>query len=168
MITLLESQQAERVGTLILRPNQSLTWTATLVFLGALSTISLTIAVGFLLNGLWMILPFTLLELTVVSACFYLLLRRAQQQQVIEFFVDAVQVSCGRTQPESTHVWQRYFTKIFVNPPRHMWYAPTILLKHRQESIELGPFLNTQEKLELIAHLRHLVDLADQRQVSPT
>ena len=168
MIQFIEAAQATQVGTLVLRPNQSMTWRATLYFIGLLALVSLTIAVSFTAQGYWLILPFTLIELIAISACFYYLLQRSQRQQVIEFFTDAVHISSGRRAPETAHVCERYFTKIFVKPARHAWYAPKVLLKHKQDTVELGEFLTANEKQELIRHLHRLVQLANERQVNIT
>ncbi len=165
MIEIDETPDQDRVGRIVLRPNQSLSWQATKLFLGLLLCLSLAIATFFLLQGYWMILPFSLLEMSVVGGCFYYLSRRAQWQQVIDFSPEVICLTAGRKGPEEVYRWQRYFTKIMVSEPERRWYAPRIHLQHRQEEIELGAFLNAEEKNQLVKHLQHFVRLADQRQV---
>lgn len=159
------NEQQELVGTIVLRPNQSFSWQATKFFLGLLLCISLLIGSFFLAQGYWLILPFSVLEVSFVGACFYYLLRRAQWRQVIQMTPEQVHLSAGRSAPEQSYTWQRFFTKVTVTDQRHAWYPPRIHLQHRDEHVELGAFLNTQEKDELVGHLRRLIRLADQRQI---
>lgn len=153
------------VGRIIIRPNQSFTWRASKIFLALLLALSLAIGISFLIRGYWMILPFSILEVSVVAACFLLILRRAQQQQVIAISTDQIRVEEGRTRPERVVDWQRYFTKVIVEHPGNSWYNTAIKLRHRDEEIELGSFLNASEKEELVTKLRSLISIANNRQV---
>lgn len=68
----------------------------------------------------------------------------------------------GRRNISRKIVRQRFFTKIFIFPPKHPWHAQRIELKHREEVFELGSFLPAKEKAELAKHLSLLVRHADQ------
>ena len=153
------------VGQIVIRPNQSFTWRASKIFLGLLLILSLAIGISFLLRGYWMILPFSILEVSVVSACFFIILRRSQHQQVIAISTEHIRVEEGRKAPERVVDWQRYFTKVVVEKPRYQWYNIAIKLRHRDQEIELGRFLNANEKEELVEKLRSLIHLANNRQV---
>lgn len=160
-------EQAESfVGRLVLAPNHSSTWRKTSYFLLLLLALSLTIAFGFTIQGYWMILPFSILEVSVVATCFYFLARRARYREVIEFSTDEVIITSGIKGPERRYHWPRFFTKIMVHAPRYAWYAPTIELRHRNENIEVGSFLNPAEKTALVKHLHQLIKLADANQVA--
>ena len=151
------------LGTIILRPNQSFTWRSSKIFLGMLMILSMAIAITFLVRGYWMILPFSLLEVSIVAACFFVILKRTQQQQVIAISQDTIRVEEGAKRPEKVVAWQRYFTKVVVEPPRYPSYSITIKLKHRDHEIELGGFLNSEEKKELVASLSDLIHRANHR-----
>ncbi len=150
------------VGRIIMRSNNSLSWRATKYFLALLLTISMTIALFFTLQGYWMILLFSALEMCVVSGCFYLIVRRAQQQQVVEFTPEHIRVEAGRRNREVSIRWQRFFTKILVQPAKHPWYDTQVQLRCRDQAVELGPFLNAEEKQQLVSDLQVLVALADE------
>ena len=153
------------VGQIVIRPNQSFTWRASKIFLGLLLALSLSIGISFFLQGYWMILPFSILEVSVVATCFFLILRRAQHQQVIAISTEHIRVEEGFKQPERIVDWQRYFTKVVIEKPRYQWYNIAIKLRHRDEEIELGRFLNASEKEELVEKLRSLIHLANHRQI---
>ena len=153
------------VGQIVIRPNQSFTWQASKIFLLLLLALSLTIAISFLYRGYWLILPFSILEVTAVGICFFVILRRAQRQQVIAISTDRIRVEDGHQIPEHIVNWQRYFTKVIVEQPRYAWYSAVIKLQHRDEEIELGDFLNANEKEELIGALRDLIHTANHRHI---
>lgn len=156
---------ANLVGHIVVRPNQSFTWRASKYFLLLLLILSSGIGLSFLARGYWMILPFSIIEVTVVAVCFYVILRRNRRQQVIEIFEDKIEVAEGANQPERRVSWQRFFTKVVVTAPSHPWHGPAIKLRHRNEEIELGGFLNLEDKQALVKSLDSLIHLANQRQV---
>ncbi len=149
------------VGRIVLRPNNSLSWRATKLFLIGLTVLSLTVAGGFLLQGYWMILPFTLVELTIISTCFYVIARRTQRQEVVAMSADSIYVESGVDRVDRRVAWQRFFTKILIVPGRHPWHSPRIELRHRNDVLEIGGFLAQDEKQTLAEELRSLVRDAD-------
>ena len=110
MISVIVEPEVDLVGRIILRPNQSLSWPATRAFLLLLLGLSSAIGLFFLVQGYWFILFFNVIEVSIVSACFYFLFRRAQEQQVIEMSAEEISFSSGRQQRNVHHSWQRYFT----------------------------------------------------------
>ena len=147
-----------RTGRIILQPNRSWTWQANVVFLGGLALVSLTIALIFLLGGYWMILPFTLLELAAVTAAFYWCVRATHRQEVLTFSEDELLIERGIRAPEQRHVFKRLFARIFVRRPRHPWYATRIAVRSHGREVEIGDFLNPDDKKALVTELRRMVD----------
>ncbi len=155
----------EYVGQIILRPNNSMTWQAAQYFLVTLMAISFTMATVFMVNGYWMILPFSILEMSVLSACFYYILRRNQIQEIVCFGAETVDLESGRKSPELQLKWQRFFTKVMVHPPKHPWYPDRITLRHKDDEHEIGAFLTIPEKKKLITELRRMIAVADSSRV---
>ena len=83
-------------GTIVLRPNQSWTWRYNLYLLYTLLAVSLLMGGFFVYVGAWVILPYSLLELSVLTACMYYCLKRAQRQEVIRVTEEHVTVEQGR------------------------------------------------------------------------
>ena len=149
------------VGYIVLQPNNSLSWRALKFFLFTLLTISFCIALGFTLQGYWMILPFTILEMSCVGACLYYIARRANSQEVLHFSADEISLEQGRNQVERRICWPRYFSKFLVQPPTHPWYVERIYLSRAKEQIEIGRFLNQPEKKELLSQVHEMIQRAD-------
>ena len=107
-------------ATLVIRPNQSWTWRANLYFLAILFAVSLTIGVSFALRGYWLVLPFTVLELCVLSAAFWYCVRRGYQQQVITVEPEQVHVEIGQLSPQPRvnldKRFERFHTRFQIDP----------------------------------------------------
>ncbi len=149
--------QASGSGRIVLRPNRSWTWRANTYFVGTLMVISLTIAVTFTLQGMWVILPFTVLEMSVLLACLYYCVRRTHVQEVLTFSPESLVLERGINRPQLRVEFQRYFTRFFVLGPRHPWYRKQIALRCRDREMEIGSFLSSDEKDDLVRQLRDMI-----------
>lgn len=149
--------QASVSGRIVLRPNRSWTWRANTYFVGTLMVISLTIAVTFTLQGMWVILPFTVLEMSVLLACLYYCVRRTHVQEVLTFSPESLVLERGINRPQLRVEFQRYFTRFFVLGPRHPWYRKQIALRCRDREMEIGSFLSSDEKDDLVRQLRDMI-----------
>ena len=154
------------VGNITLQPNQSLSWRAFKYFIVFMMLLSFGIATAFSVMGYWVILPFTALEMSVLSYCLWLCLRRTSMQEVISFSGEEIRLEAGVKTPTEIVTWQRYFTKIHVERAIHPWYRKKVSLVHRGESREIGNFLTQEEQEKLIKTLNHLVRRADLAQLS--
>jgi uncharacterized membrane protein len=149
------------VGQIVLRPNNSMTWRGMRFFLITLMSISFAMAIAFAFFGYWMILIFSAIEMSVLFGCLYYLVRRSQTQEVVWFAPQRVVLEVGRRTPEVRHEWQRFFTKVLIQPPKHPWYTSRVVLRCRDEEREIGGFLTGSDKKELIRHLRQMIAAAD-------
>ncbi len=155
------SEHRRYVGQLVLRPNNSMGWRATTYFLATLMLLSFAIATVFTLHGYWMIIPFTILEMSILSACLYHFLRRNFIQEVVTFTADEVLIEVGRRKPECQRCWQRVFTKVMVQKAKHPWYSNRIALRCREEEREIGSFLTSADNNALVRDLYALIRAAD-------
>ncbi len=149
--------QATVSGRIVLRPNRSWTWRANTYFVGTLLIISLAIATAFTARGMWVILPFTVLEMSVLLACLYYCVRRTHLQEVLIFSPESLVLERGVNRPQLRVEFQRYFTRFFVRGPRHPWYRQRIALRCRDQEMEIGSFLSGDEKEDLIRQLREMI-----------
>jgi uncharacterized membrane protein len=157
-----EFDEETRCGRIILRPNRSWTWRANTVFVATLMTISLTVGIGFALRGMWVILPFTLLELGILTGCLYYCVRRTHQQEVLTFSQDALVLERGIRRPDVRLEFQRYFARFFVERPRHPWYRKHVALRCRDTELEIGQFLRSDEIDDLVRQLHAMIRRFDQ------
>jgi uncharacterized membrane protein len=149
------------MARIILSPNRSWTWRANAFFVITLMVISLTIAAVFTARGFWVVLPFTLLEMSVLTGCLYYCVRRTHTMEVLSLNREQLVFERGIREPSIRLCFERYFTRFFVKPARHPWYRKTIELKCRDQALEVGQFLCDEEKDQLIRELRNIIHKLD-------
>ncbi len=144
------------VGRIVLRPNHSWTWRANTYLISTLMVISGIIAIGFTLNGLWLVLPFTVLEMGVLTACLYYCVRRTHTMEVLTLSRAELVYEKGIRAPSVRMAFDRYFARFFVRPPSHPRYHKQVALRCRGEEVEVGTFLTDAEKDDLVLELRQM------------
>jgi len=134
---------------IIARPNQSASWRANLLLLGALAVPSLGVAIVFALAGAWPILPLAGLELAALGASLYYVNRKLQFRQVITVNENSVQVDEGYRAPCQSHRFTRRAAALSVLCEDHPWESPRLSLYDRNGSVQLGGFLGREDALAL-------------------
>lgn len=156
-----ELDNTMRRARIVLRPNRSWTWRANAYLVATLLAVSGMIGAGFAAQGLWMVLPFTALEIGVLTACLYYCVRRTHRQEVLTFSASELIVEQGHRRPERTHRYERFWTRVCVEPASHPWYSERVAVQSRGQQLEIGSFLNPDEKKDLIRHIRLIIRALD-------
>lgn len=154
-------------GQIVLKPNRSWTWRANTYFVASLMVVSLTVATVFTVNGMWVILPFTILELSVLSACLYYCVRRTHTTEVLTLSQSTLVLERGVNRPTQRFDFDRYFSRFLVEAATHPWYKKRINLRCRNQQFEVGSFLSNEEKDDLISQLRTMILRLDQNWTAP-
>lgn len=147
-------------GTILLQPNNSMSWRINLLLFGAMTILSMTIAIGFLIAGASIILPFSLLELLALFIATYYCLWQRQRKELITFDEHQVIVQKGFYRPQAIHRYHRLWCQLIIRRPTHPWKTPAVLLRSHGKELELGSFLNQQDKAILIERLEQLLKIA--------
>ena len=153
--TQLNSQQNQ--GHIVLSPNMSACWQTTKIFLYIVSGFALVIGLMFAALGLWMILPFSGIEIAVLYIVMYRVSRKCHCQEVIHLDGEGVRVEQGMKTP--LNVWQLdlFWTRLVVKPSAHPWHPRKVVLRGRHDQIEIGTFLNDDDKELLIRQLQGVI-----------
>lgn len=151
---------SSHTGQIILKPNASFTWQANLYLLYTLMAISLVVGVGFAIMGAWMILPYSVLELSILAVCIYLCVQKCNRQEVITVKEHEVLIEKGIRNPSETWSYHRLWAKFLVRPAKHPWDAQVVSIASHGKELELGSFLNRDDKIQLIALLKRVVPSA--------
>ena len=144
-------------GYIVLKPNNSATWRFNMMVVASLAVIALLISTFFMLQGAWLIAPFSGLEVLVLLGCLYLCARSNIQTEVIKFSRDKVTVEQGRTFAEKSWEYPRTWAKIFVRKPKHRGHPEQIVIRSHGKELELGSFLNKDDKERLVSNLRKII-----------
>ena len=153
--------EAHTVGRIVLRPNRSWTWRANTYLLATLTIVSALIAGGFALRGMWMVLPFSTLEMSVLLGCLYYCVRRTYRQEVLTFSAAELIVEQGHRHPERTVRFERFRTRVLVEPARHPWDADKVALRSHGNELEIGSFLSAPDKKDLVHEIRLMIRKLD-------
>jgi uncharacterized membrane protein len=156
-----EYDDAHRRGRILLRPNRSWTWRGNLLLAGTLLLVSGSTAMVFASRGLWLVLPFTALELAVLVACLYYCVRRTYQQEVLTFSADYLEFERGVRRPQLKCRFQRFFARFQVEPAAHPWYRKRVALRCGRTELQVGSFLPGDEVDELVSALRSMIRRLD-------
>lgn len=146
-----------RVGRIVLRPNRSSSWRSNRTFIFSLGSLAVLIGAVFLIQGMWLMLPFSLLGAAAAGGALYLCARHCYQQEVVTLSDYQLLIERGHALPESRDVFHRLFARVCVHRPRHPWYPITVAIRSHGREIEIGRFLTSDEKQQLVASLREMI-----------
>ena len=133
-----------------MRRNCALTPQQLLKFYIALVCLSVAVAIGFLLAGVWVILIFTTLELTAVTVGFLIYCRHALDSETIEINGKTLIVKKFIGYKETVCEFNTQWVKIELP----IEGKKVFLISQSSQSVELGQFLRREEQVSLIALIR--------------
>ena len=149
------SQEQRR--TFVVAPNQSMSGRELLLVFAGIAGVTLAIGAYFWLQGFTLVLPFSGLEVLALGAALYITAWRGGAREVITITDDSIFVETGRRRPEQRHDFQRYWTKVVLRRPWVAWYPSKLLLCSHGREIEVGRFLNEEERKGLAKILRSAI-----------
>lgn len=130
----------------IVMPNRAMSWRALVTVYLIIAATTLSIGALFFWQGLTLILPFSGLEVLLLGAGLYITAWRGGLREVILFTDDMILVERGHHGPEEVHRFQRAWAKIVLERSWNSWYPSRLLLRSHGQQIEIGRFLNEQER----------------------
>ena len=139
-----------------IKPNGSLNGIARIIFILSISFICIGIATIFFLLGATLILPFAGLEILILVTAFYMNFNWSRQRQKIFLSDELVLIQKGRKKIE--YSWQEFrtFTSFQVNKSSDD--ITKISFRSKGQDIEIGEFLNQDDKKLLQKEMNTLVD----------
>ena len=148
---------SERNWQIVIRPNRSLTWRQTQLAFLILAAVCLTIAAAFALVGFWPVLPFAGAEIMAVGAGLYLCALDGRETEIVSVHGDKVEVEKSRPRRSNRWEFQRAWAQIRLLPPRVHWYPTRLVIRSHGREVQLGGFLNEDERQQLAGELRRAI-----------
>ncbi|MDJ0653034.1 MAG: DUF2244 domain-containing protein [Xanthomonadales bacterium] len=139
------------------RPNRSLSRRGLCLTVGLVSSGALLASGFFALQGLWVPLPLAGAELLAFTACMIYVLRRSDQFELIDVGPDRVAVTAGGSGSSTVTDFQRYWLRVELKPGRYASDPRRLTLSSHGREVEVGRFLNENERTTLFGELRRLV-----------
>ncbi|MFK7794115.1 MAG: DUF2244 domain-containing protein [Gammaproteobacteria bacterium] len=141
------------LSTFVVTPNCSMTWQENKIFVASLAVVSFSIAGGFALHGLWLILPFAGLEMMMLTGILYWSSLRATRCEVISIDADNISVEVGRNKMRHVHSFQRAWTRVEVRPAARPHWQSRLVMRSKGKELEIGACLNDEERQSLAASI---------------
>jgi len=161
-------------GLIILRPDLSLSWQGNVKVFLLIALCSLAIASMFVIQGRWLVLPFSGAEIFLLGASLYVFYRRASRTQLIHLSEHRVVIEQGYRRAEQRVEYPRYWSEFHIEsstptedsvgdkaaqlqgiePDLHS--IPRVTISSRRQQTELGAFLGYADKLLLIHALKEV------------
>jgi uncharacterized membrane protein len=140
---------------IVIQPNCSMSWQGQLLAFACISTVTMGIGVACLFVGLPLVLPFSGLEVGALGGALYLSARRGEVREVLTIDERAIAVESGHRSAERRAEFQRHWARVVVERPGACaWYPSRLLLRSHGRQVEVGRFLNEQERQGLALELR--------------
>jgi uncharacterized membrane protein len=153
MVVLGHSSDGAQVRILA-RGNFSMDARGLITLLLALGLVTLCLAGLLAWQGFWPVLLIALVQLTLVT---WLLVRAWEAAWVvekIEIGADRILVTHQRHRKVRQYELDPAWARIRIEDSDITWYSPRLFLRSRDQEIELGAFLTSEEKTQLAGHLK--------------
>ena len=141
----------------IVRPNRSLTARQQRLFFLFMCTVVLGIAGAFAIRGFWPVLPFAGLEIAVLAYALWHCARSGALTEVISVAPDRISVDRGRG--DLARVWETplAWAQIRLDDSGRDWYPSRLVIRSHGKEVQLGSFLNEDERQRLAEELRRAI-----------
>ena len=103
-----------------------------------------------------MVLPFAGLEILLVGVGMYYVSWKLSFKEMIFFEAESLTIQKGVYFPKHEWQWQRSQTILVQQKNKYRMSAPNLYLRHLNEEVEIGAFLNLSEKKNLVNHIKAL------------
>lgn len=142
-------QELKTPTKFIVRRNQSLSWQGNKVFIFFVGFMCFGIAIGFALQGLWLILPFAGIEILALTIGLYLCCLRNRQQEVITIDDDKFVLEKGEQTPSETWEFERAWLKLELKKPVRHGHPSKLIVRSKGKQTEIGECLTNEERQSL-------------------
>ena len=141
----------------VLLPNCSISWRELLAFYLLTCVLALIIGVLFAIGGMWLVLPFSGLEMLALGTALYLTSRKVHRREVITLDPQRVRVEKGITRVERSWEFETAGTRLLDEKPATAGAPRRLVLGAHGKYVEVGDFLDNMEKDELAFRLKDCI-----------
>lgn len=130
--------------------NQSLSLRGNQIFFLLTLCVSCAIALAFAWQGLWLVLPFTGIEMLALGLALYFCLNRLSRVETITISDKDIEVCVRqRNKVEQKHLFPKAWTRVSVFPSSTIKQEKQLWLGINKLKMEIGASLSEREKLQL-------------------
>jgi uncharacterized membrane protein len=141
----------------VLAPNCSISWSELLLFYLLTCLVALAVGLFFTLQGLWLVLPFSGLEMLALGAGLYLTSRKVYRREVITLDPEHTRIEKGVQRIDQSWDFKTPWIQVIDELPDSGSPRRKLTISMYGESVEVGSFLANSEKDELAFQLKDCI-----------
>jgi uncharacterized membrane protein len=138
-------------------PNASLSWQSAAIFFGSIAAASLFIAIIFVAQGYWPILPFAGIELAALGWATLHSMRKSRQRDTVLLEATRVVVEKHRLEGHQRMEFPRCWARARLEADARRHYPSRLLIRAHGRACEIGDFLTEEERASLRSRLNELL-----------
>ncbi len=150
----LNSRNSVRV---VLAPNCSISWRSLVLFYIANCVVLLAIGIFFAVHGLWLVLPFSGLEILALGGALYLTSRKVHRKEVITLDRQHTRIEKGVQRIDQSWQFATPWTRLIELQPGNSGQRRRLALGSHGNFVEVGDFLDNSEKDRLAFTLKDCI-----------
>jgi len=144
-------------GNILIEPNRPIDWASNVRFVKVFSLLSLIIGLIFMSHGFLLVLPYSGLEILILTLSLYLVYKHYTICQVIYFTDNSIIIEYGDKHADARLVYQRHWSTFNIENNGN-YNIPILSISSKGKSTEIGDFLNYKDKVELIGLVKQLTN----------
>ena len=141
----------------VLSPNCSISWRELVLFYFLTCLIALAVGLFFTLQGLWLVLPFSGLEMLALGGGLYLTSRKVYRKEVITLDPEHTRIEKGAQRIDQSWEFKTPWIRIIDELPDCRNPRRKLAISMYGESVEVGSFLANSEKEALAFQLKDCI-----------
>ncbi len=141
----------------VLSPNCSISWRELVLFYIFTCVVALAIGVFFTLQGLWLVLPFSGLEMLALGFALYLTSRKVNRKEVITLDQRRTRIEKGVQQIDKSWEFETPWIRLVDEPASRPGRPRKLAIGSHGNYVEVGDFLDNSEKDRLAFQLKDCI-----------
>ena len=142
---------------IVLSPNCSISWRELMLFYLLTCVVAFAVGMFFTLQGLWLVLPFSGIEMLALGFGLHLTSRKVSRKEIITLDQDRVRIEKGVRRVDQSWEFKTPWIRIVDEPQDDRIARRTLAISMNGESVEVGSFLANSEKDELAFQLKDCI-----------
>jgi len=142
---------------LVLTPNCSISWRDLVIFYIFNCAVLLAIGIFFTLQGLWLVLPFSGLEMLALGCALYITSRKVYRKEVITLDRRVTRIEKGVQQVDQSWQFPTPWIRLIDQQPGGESRRRRLVLGSHGNYVEVGDFLDNSDKDRLAFTLKDCI-----------
>jgi len=142
-------------GNILIEANRPINWASNVRFIKYFALLSFVIGLVFMSQGFLLVLPYSGLEVLILTLSLYFVYKHYAICQVVYFTDNSIIIEYGEFHADKRIEYQRHWSTFKIDNNGN-YNIPRLSILSKGKSTEIGSFLNYNDKIELIDLVKQL------------